>query len=296
MSGHLYFLQEREFKNSNEHVYKLGKTKQEFGKRTANYPKNSIIYLQVFVDNVDERENIAIKYFKQNFKHREDIGNEYFEGDKYEMERAIYKISRSLDVNEVLALDEKLKKFTHQLKELKNLNVLTLEQQITKIKDKNKKKEEENQKKEEEIQKKEEENQKKEQKKEEETKKKQQKLHFQNIVKKIRPKMIEIFKNKINKYKEIMQCHKNYIAMLVFVNKYIGKTNEPKDRITKPEIASQFKIWYEEYKGAKKIPKCKELYAIMDNKFGAYTKSGWHGVKIYYYPEEEEDEDALDEV
>jgi hypothetical protein len=292
MSGHLYFLQEREFKNSNEDVYKLGKTKQEFGKRTASYPKNSVVYLQVFVDNVDERENIAIKYFKQNFTHREDIGNEYFEGDKYEMESAIYKISRSLDVNEVLA-DERLKKFTHQLKELKNLNVLTLEQQITKIKDKNKKKEEEKQKKEEEEQKKEEEKQKKEEEKQKKEEEKQRKLHFQNIVKKIRPKMIEIFKNKINEYneyKENMEYIKNDKAFLVFVNENIMRTDEPKDRIKKTEIVCYFKGWFQESQGGRKMPKSEELYVFMDKKFGAYRKNGWHGIKFIYPEDDDVDE------
>jgi P4 family phage/plasmid primase-like protien len=81
-----------------------------------------------------------------------------------------------------------------------------------------------------------------------------------------------------------------------FVSENIMKTNEQKDRVKKTEISQQFKIWFQESQGSRKIPKGEELYAYMDKKFGASKKSGWHGIKMKY-PENEdevEEEDAID--
>jgi P4 family phage/plasmid primase-like protien len=79
-----------------------------------------------------------------------------------------------------------------------------------------------------------------------------------------------------------------------FVSENIMKTDEPKNRIKKTEIATQFKIWFQESQGSRKMPKGEEVYAYMDKKFGASKKTGWHGVKIIYQEEEVEEEDALD--
>jgi P4 family phage/plasmid primase-like protien len=79
-----------------------------------------------------------------------------------------------------------------------------------------------------------------------------------------------------------------------FVSENIMKTDEPKNRIKKTEIATQFKIWFQESQGTRKMPKGEEVYAYMDKKFGASKKTGWHGVKIIYQEEEVEEEDALD--
>jgi P4 family phage/plasmid primase-like protien len=78
-----------------------------------------------------------------------------------------------------------------------------------------------------------------------------------------------------------------------FISESVIKTNEPKNRIKKTEIATQFKIWFQESQGARKMPKGEELYAYMDKKFGECKKTGWHGVIIKYPEEEVEEEDAL---
>ena len=44
---YIYLLQKREFIKSNEHIYKIGKIKQEHFKRYGNYPKSSDILLHI---------------------------------------------------------------------------------------------------------------------------------------------------------------------------------------------------------------------------------------------------------
>jgi P4 family phage/plasmid primase-like protien len=73
-----------------------------------------------------------------------------------------------------------------------------------------------------------------------------------------------------------------------FISENVIKTNNPKDVIKKTALTGQFKIWFQESQGARKMPKGEELYSYMDKKFGVCKKTGWHGVKIVY-PEEEED-------
>lgn len=95
--GHIYLLQEREFVNSNEPVYKLGHTKN-IGSRLNGYPKGSIVH---FICNCiggmtsDNMEKIFLHYFKKLFKHRIDIGQEYFEGKLFIMINLILKILSS---------------------------------------------------------------------------------------------------------------------------------------------------------------------------------------------------------
>ena len=92
-----------------------------------------------------------------------------------------------------------------------------------------------------------------------------------------------------NKYKNA-QDH-----ISAFASENIIKTNIDKDRIKKTEISQQFKIWFQESQGSRKMPKGEELYAYMDKTYGASKKTGWHGVKIIY-PEDEGEEDEMNMV
>ena len=92
-----------------------------------------------------------------------------------------------------------------------------------------------------------------------------------------------------NKYKNA-QDH-----ISAFASENIIKTNIDKDRIKKTEISQQFKIWFQESQGSRKMPKGEELYAYMDKTYGASKKTGWHGVKIIY-PEDECEEDEMNMV
>jgi hypothetical protein len=64
------------------------------------------------------------------------------------------------------------------------------------------------------------------------------------------------------------------------------KTGENKDKIKKTEIMAEFKKWFEESQGSRKVPKGEELYEYMNKKFGQCKTTGWHCVKILY-PEED---------
>ena len=102
MSNSIYLIQEREFINSGENVYKIGKTKQDNLKRFKQYPKGSKLLLQQICDDCDKLEKELIADFKNKFIHRKDIGNEYFEGDYKEMLKDIHnKIT-----NNVVSIEE----------------------------------------------------------------------------------------------------------------------------------------------------------------------------------------------
>lgn len=83
--GTIYLLQEREFINKNENVYKIGMTRHEPNKRLSKYPKNSQLFLAVACknENTCDIENELINKFKNmsQIVQRNDIGNEYFQGN-----------------------------------------------------------------------------------------------------------------------------------------------------------------------------------------------------------------------
>ena len=67
-----------------------------------------------------------------------------------------------------------------------------------------------------------------------------------------------------------------------FVVEKITKTGIQKDIVKKSELSNQFKFWFQQEQGGKKMPKIQELYDYMDKKFGAHKSCGWHCVKIIY--------------
>jgi len=87
-----------------------------------------------------------------------------------------------------------------------------------------------------------------------------------------------------NKYR----CGQDHIS--AFMVEKIIKTDNPKDKIKKKELLQEFKVWFEENQGSKKAPKGEEIYQAMDKKFGKGKTTGWHGVKILYPENENEDE------
>jgi hypothetical protein len=89
---YIYLLQEREFIRLNETIYKLGKTTQPNHTRFKQYPKNSILLLQLICNDCNHTEKELIKLFKDKFIQRTDIGTEYFEGNYKEMIRYITDI------------------------------------------------------------------------------------------------------------------------------------------------------------------------------------------------------------
>lgn len=89
---YIYLLQTREFLNAKQPVYKIGKTTQEHNKRFNNYPKGSVLILQVICRDCHQIEKVLIEMFKKKFKLQNDIGAEYFEGDHIEMMDMIFSV------------------------------------------------------------------------------------------------------------------------------------------------------------------------------------------------------------
>lgn len=77
---YIYIIHEREFINSKESIYKIGKTTNEIQKRYSNYPKNSRLLFTQHVNNCHRVEKDIIKELTKKTKVRIDIGREYFEG------------------------------------------------------------------------------------------------------------------------------------------------------------------------------------------------------------------------
>ncbi len=111
MSGYIYILIEREFIKTEENVYKIGKTKQEYMKRFKQYPKDSVLIEQIYCEHCDEIERELIKLFKVKYTQRRDIGIEYFEGDVKDMVHTIFTVWNSygapvMDVEEISSVSD----------------------------------------------------------------------------------------------------------------------------------------------------------------------------------------------
>ena len=104
--SYIYLLIEREFINSNQSVYKVGKTNQPNYNRFKTYPNDSKILLHISVENCSEFEESILSIFRRTFIPRVDIGSEYFEGDVNLMRQKIMHIILSKEVSEkILAVN-----------------------------------------------------------------------------------------------------------------------------------------------------------------------------------------------
>ncbi len=88
--NYIYILRLREHYNTNQNIYKIGKTRQEALKRFNSYPKGSQLFCMYDCINCDTCEKHLIELFKQKYIQRQDIGTEYFEGDITQMKDDIY--------------------------------------------------------------------------------------------------------------------------------------------------------------------------------------------------------------
>ena len=89
--GFNYIIHVREFKNLNQNIYKIGRTKS-ITKRFRQYPKGSLL-LHCRKSNDDaESEALMLHQLKNLFIHRQDLGREYFEGDFDELKEEFDKI------------------------------------------------------------------------------------------------------------------------------------------------------------------------------------------------------------
>ena len=92
---YIYLIQERESFRCGDNVYKIGKTTQEPYKRMDNYPKSSISFMTIIVDNCSEAELDLLTLFRSKYVNETRMGNEYFIGDPIEMMNDIYEYQRS---------------------------------------------------------------------------------------------------------------------------------------------------------------------------------------------------------
>lgn len=88
----IYLIKLREHVNSNEAIYKIGKTKQPSLKRYDSYPKGSILLYHVICNDCNNCEKEIIKLFRNKYKAETNIGSEYFSGDYIDMINDIHSI------------------------------------------------------------------------------------------------------------------------------------------------------------------------------------------------------------
>ncbi len=76
----VYLLKTREFINSGESTYKIGKTVDP-KERLSSYPKGSRVYFLVKVKDCHRAEQELIGRFDEKFRRMKEYGKEYFEGN-----------------------------------------------------------------------------------------------------------------------------------------------------------------------------------------------------------------------
>ena len=89
---YIYLIKAREFVNSNENVYKVGRTSQDQYKRFHGYPKGSLLLFHMNCKNSIKMERLVLEKFKNKYTQRKDIGREYFEGEHKTMIRIIFEV------------------------------------------------------------------------------------------------------------------------------------------------------------------------------------------------------------
>jgi hypothetical protein len=128
--GYIYLLQEREFINLNQKIYKLGKTKNEDCRRFNSYSKNSRILLLKFCNYHDEIEKILIKLFDKKYEKQIDIGLESYKGNCYEMMNDICEIIKYSEYKEIKKNNIKINLDLYDIKINNNKLYLTLKNKI----------------------------------------------------------------------------------------------------------------------------------------------------------------------
>lgn len=70
-----------------------------------------------------------------------------------------------------------------------------------------------------------------------------------------------------------------------FINEKI--IADPGEKVKRGELGREFEEWYKVNYGRKDRPKMKELYDMMDKKFGKYVNLGWPNIRIIYEDQDE---------
>ena len=134
VAQYIYLLITREYRNTGENIYKVGRTTQENHKRFKDYPKDSLLLFQIICKDCKYIEKIIINKFKEKFKQRKDIGIEYFEGDYEEMIEIIYSnVKQEPDNHEEIITGEEETKDTDEQEENKIKDDLLKKKLVEKI-------------------------------------------------------------------------------------------------------------------------------------------------------------------
>jgi hypothetical protein len=91
---YVYLIKTREVGCFHEQVYKVGRTSQCNLQRLIQYPKGSILLLQMNCVNSIKVENDVKKLFNEKYVLKKAYGAEYFEGDYVSMIHDIYTIAK----------------------------------------------------------------------------------------------------------------------------------------------------------------------------------------------------------
>jgi hypothetical protein len=75
-----------------------------------------------------------------------------------------------------------------------------------------------------------------------------------------------------------MEYRNNQDHIINFINEMIKEA--PGEKIKKQELSREFEDWFRINYGKRNAPKMKDIYPIMDKKFGKYHNMGWHNVTI----------------
>lgn len=135
-NGYIYLIQEREFYNKNEPVYKIGRIEQLDNKRIKNYPSGSKLFIQLICNDCHKNEKTLIETFKEKFLQRKDIGREYFEGDVSSMIDTIFFIVRNID--DVIEFDKKMENEYKTMKQQQKEEKYNSKKKETQIKEEHK--------------------------------------------------------------------------------------------------------------------------------------------------------------
>jgi hypothetical protein len=103
MYGYIYLIQTREFYNSKEQTYKIGRSKDVLI-RHKQYLKGSILLFCRAVNDAIKLESIICEQFKINFIHKREYGTEYFNGNCNEMINIINNLIDKYDIVDKLKI------------------------------------------------------------------------------------------------------------------------------------------------------------------------------------------------
>lgn len=99
VAEYIYILQRADFVTTGQNIYKLGRTVQNCTKRIQNYPKGSILFLQINTrDSIIVEKNL-LNLFEELYTKRKDYGLEYFQGDIENMKLTIFNYVNKYNIN-----------------------------------------------------------------------------------------------------------------------------------------------------------------------------------------------------